>query len=179
VGENYSPLVVDLGDRGIRLTAPNAGVRFDIVGDGSPRPIAWPTPASHAAFLALDRNGNGTIDDVNELFGDHTRGQDGQTAANGFEALRKYDANADGTIDARDPIFASLRLWEDANADARTDPGELVPLGAAGVTSISLAYVPKIERADVYGDESRQRSFVTLASGDERRIFDVWFVPGM
>ncbi len=178
VSENYSPILVDLADHGITLTAPNRGVRFDIEGTGTRMPIAWPADGRAAAFLTLDRDGNGQIDSVHEMFGNNTRGPDGRRADNGFEALRKYDTNADGVIDARDAVFGDLRLWSDVNRDALTDPGELTPLKDL-VASISLAYVQKIERADVFGDESRQRSLVTLASGERRRAFDVWFVPGM
>jgi hypothetical protein len=116
------------------------------------------------------------------MFGDHTRGPDGNLAANGFEALRKYDANEDGAIDAKDPIFSALRAWADVNADGVTQPGELRTLASIDVVAIRLDYVQKLERADFFGNESRQRSFVDLGAnhgkGAERRIFDVYFVPG-
>ena len=54
------------------------------------------------AFLAIDRNGNGSIDDGTELFGD----QNG--AAHGFAELAKFDSNHDGVINAQDDDFDKL-----------------------------------------------------------------------
>jgi hypothetical protein len=130
-------------------------------------------------FLVLDRNGNGRIDGIDEMFGDHTRGPDGEIAANGFEALRKYDANKDGVVDGSDAVFAALRVWADVNANGETDAGELRPLGSSDIRAIRLAYTERLERADFFGNESRQRSLVELGSGAVRRVFDVYFVPGM
>ena len=43
---------------------------------------------------------------------------------------------------AADPIHSRLQLWQDANADGRSNAGELVSLAQAGVMSISLSSVP-------------------------------------
>lgn len=56
-------------------------------------------------FLCLDLNGNGTIDNGGELFGDKTLLADGTTAKNGFEALAQYDGNGDGIIDENEIIL--------------------------------------------------------------------------
>jgi len=126
------PLVLDLnGDGQLNLTSAAAGARFDILGKGSPVQTAFVTGGD--AFLALDRNGNGTIDSGLELFGDQ------YGAANGFEELRKFDGNGDSVIDSRDQIFSSLRLWQD-NGSGTTEPGELLSLADAGVTAILLNY---------------------------------------
>ena len=61
-------------------------------------------------------------------------GPDGQKAVNGFEALKKYDSNGDGFIDASDPIFSQLVLWGDANVNGTTESGELHTLREMGIT---------------------------------------------
>ncbi len=81
-------------------------------------------------FLVLDKNNNGNVDDVTELFGNDVR--------SGFEELRKYDSNADNIINSADSQFDLLKFWNDANADAKVDAGEMVSLTDSGVEEISL-----------------------------------------
>lgn len=51
---------------------------------------------------ALDRNGNGQIDSGRELFGKNTIKLDGNHAANAYDALKSFDTNNDGKVDAAD-----------------------------------------------------------------------------
>lgn len=74
---------------------------------------------SSEAFLALDRNGNGRIDDGTELFGGVTP-QAASNEPNGFKALETFDepaggGNGDGWITVDDTVFPQLRLWVDRN----------------------------------------------------------------
>jgi hypothetical protein len=92
----------------------------------------WPTAAT--PWLAVDRDGAIT---GAELFGSATPMADG-FAADGFAALAALDANHDGVIDARDPMFAKLVLWRDRDGDAQASAGELQPASAT-IVSISLA----------------------------------------
>jgi hypothetical protein len=89
-----------------------------------------------------------------QLFGNYTPqppcppGPTAQVACeNGFRALAVYDDNHDGVIDSRDAVWRKLRLWSDRNMNGEVDPGELLTLEEAGVTSISLAYSPSHEIA--------------------------------
>lgn len=168
-----SPLVIDLEGRGIALTSPDRGVQFDIDGNGIKDPISWTVPGT-GYFLVLDKNQNGNIDSVDEMFGDNTVGPDKALAANGFMALRKYDSNGDGRIDAHDPIFAELRLWSDTNMDGLSTPDELFSLKDKGIVAIDLNYFAAYE-VDPFANETRQRSAVLMSDGSTRDIVDIWF----
>ena len=62
------PLVLDLDGDGLELTAITAvGPSFDVDGDEFAERTGWVAPDD--GFLALDRDGNDTIDDISELFG--------------------------------------------------------------------------------------------------------------
>ena len=131
------------------------------------------------AFLALDRNGNGKVDDGSELFGNHTPLPGGASAANGFDALAQYDANHDGIIDVNDPIWSSLLLWTDLNHDGISQGWEIVPLNQSSVMAISLDY-HWTGRRDVSDNTFRYESHVRMENGqhgDVRPVYDIFFVP--
>jgi hypothetical protein len=104
------PLVLDLDGDGIRTTKLNEDrvTQFDMNSDGFAEMTGWAD--AHDGVLAMDRNGNGLIDDGGELFGDQTILRNGNRAANGFQALAELDSNRDGKIDANDPAFSQLRI---------------------------------------------------------------------
>ena len=142
-----SPILIDTAGDGYRLTGADAGVQFDLDGDGQPlERVAWTEPDSDDAWLVLDRNANGVVDSGEELFGNRTPAfadSSEPRAANGFEALLLAEGpsygggTVDRVIDAHDAVFSRLRLWFDRNHDGRTDRGELVSLPDAGIVSIS------------------------------------------
>lgn len=127
------PLILDLSGDGINTTGVDRGVEFDINGDGISERVSF--VSGDDAFLVLDKNGNGIVDDGRELFGDATG------AANGFEELARYDLNADGRINACDPVYGNLFLYMDANENGRQDAGELLPLTDFGIRDIMLQYI--------------------------------------
>ncbi len=86
-----------------------------------------------------DKNGNGTIDNGTELFGDNTVLNNGNTASNGFAALADLDSNQDGLIDTSDAAFADLRVWQDQNQDGISQASELKTLAELDIVSISTA----------------------------------------
>jgi hypothetical protein len=176
-----SPLMVDvegnldLNNSRFDMTSQIDGVLFDIFGEGYKSQISWPISPLRNRFLVLP-NSKGTVDSVDQLFGDNTLGPDGQMAANGFEALKKYDLNKDLVIDDLDPVFTKLRLWADLNSNGISETGELSTLSEHRIKFVSLDYVEMMEE-DQHGNTTRQRSFIETVDGIQRMIIDIWFRP--
>ncbi|MGH9815221.1 MAG: hypothetical protein ACRD6I_03995 [Candidatus Acidiferrales bacterium] len=172
-----TPIIIAVGSNSsYHLTSPDDGVSFDMNGDGIRERMSWTQAGDPIAFLVLDRNGNGNIDDGTELFGNHSVVPSGQPVTNGFEALAWYDqngGNSDGIMDARDPVWPSLRLWIDWNHDAVTQDGEFYPLEQWQLGSISLQF-QTIGRKDGHGNMFRLKAPCQL--GNKTRFgYDVYF----
>jgi hypothetical protein len=141
-----TPILLDLDREGFELTGVSNGVLFDLAANGHPEHVAWTSRHELVAFLCLDRNGDGRIDDGSELFGNATRLANGKRAPNGYIALAEFDkpemgGNGNGFIDPGDAIWGRLRLWIDENHDGVSQPWELHPLEWAHITRIGLEYV--------------------------------------
>ncbi len=125
------PLIIDLNGDGLKLNSwQESGVTFDLNGDGFSESTGWTTASSDDAFLVLDKNSNGNVDSIDELFGN--------SSSTGFEVLKKFDSNADNLINATDAQFNLLKLWKDSNANGVVNEGELTSLTENGITEISL-----------------------------------------
>ncbi|MGH6985236.1 MAG: hypothetical protein ACRED9_00145 [Caulobacteraceae bacterium] len=83
------------------------------------------------------------------------------------------DSNSDGVINALDPAFANLVVWQDANDDDVVEPGEVETLAQAGIASISLAAAPSNQ--SINGDVVEETATVTMADGTTCEIADVAF----
>jgi hypothetical protein len=179
-----SPILVDLSGNGFNLTNRANGVMFDLNNDGIKNHIQWTSALTDDAWLCLDRDGNSTIDNGGELFGNFTPQPEpplGQER-NGFLALAEYDkpsngGNGDGLITEADTIFGSLRLWQDVNHDGISDADELFQLRLANVATLELGYKTS-KYIDAYGNEFRYRAKIKDAKGAQvgRWMWDVYLV---
>lgn len=116
----------------INLDVPSASITdqkffFDIDADGVREEIS--SVGRGSGFLALDKNGDGVINDGGELFG--------ARSGNGFADLSGYDSDGNGWIDENDPIFSQLKVW------VRDENGgdQLLSLKEADVGAIFLGSV--------------------------------------
>ena len=97
---------------------------FDLDADGEEEQISF--AGNGSGFLALDKNGDGKVNDGSELFG--------TSSGDGFRDLALYDEDGNGWIDENDSVFDRLRIWtKDANGE-----DYLIDLKKADVGAIYL-----------------------------------------
>ncbi len=102
--ENYQvfvtdPLVINLDSNVTSVS--DQKFSFDLDADGKEDNISFAGKGS--GFLALDKNGDGRINDGTELFGVKSN--------DGFKDLSEYDKDNNGWIDENDDVFSKLKVW--------------------------------------------------------------------
>ncbi|MBU0631802.1 hypothetical protein KKA17_04085, partial [bacterium] len=115
------PLVLDTDKDGFisTITLQDSNAYFDITGDGIKEKVSW--IKSNDGILTYDKNENGKIDGIDEVFGNLT--------TSGFEELKQLiDSNHDNVIDRRDELYSRLKVWHDKNADGISQADELSTL---------------------------------------------------
>ncbi|MDL2224719.1 hypothetical protein LJC20_00705 [Eubacteriales bacterium OttesenSCG-928-M02] len=147
------PLVINYGGTAASLSGETFD--FDLDMDGSLDQIYFAGEGS--GFLALDKNGDGTINDGSELFGP----QSGQ----GFEELRSYDVDGNGWIDENDEVFNQLVVWS-KDKDGKDQLFRLkdLDIGAIYLGDVATQYAVKGENNETKG-VMRSTSFYLKESG--------------
>ena len=166
--DSGDPLVFDLnGDGEVNLVAVNEGVQFDMDNDGVKEQSGW--VSADDGLLALDRNGNGTIDSQSELFG-----MDGKLA---FDHLAEYDSNKDGQITSDDDIWGDLVIWQDSDSNGISGREEMQSLDHWEINSINLAHTDV--KKDYQGNEvTGKGTFTKLVDGvvtSVGKVLEVFF----
>lgn len=146
VVEMRDPLVINFDGKAAEL----GSVRFDFDLDGDGRSESIHGMSGSSGFLAIDRNGDGRINDGRELFG--TRSGDG------FADLAKLDSDQNHWLDEADPAFAELKVW------SHGDDGKerLVSLKDKGVGAL---YLGSIETPFSLKDDDNRLRGEVRASG--------------
>ncbi|MCZ2497861.1 hypothetical protein GN316_13940 [Xylophilus sp. Kf1] len=162
-----SPIALDLDGNGIGTIAMNkSSVNFDITGDSIKERVGWLN--ADDAFLAMDHNKNGLIDNASELFGGMQRGQ-------GFEKLAALDKNDDDFLRLDEDELDGLYAWKDSNSNGITDAGELMNLAMLGIKNINLKYESKNSLdTQEHGNYIGEVSTATTADGS-MLIADLYF----
>jgi hypothetical protein len=133
-------VVLDLDGNGIDIVPRNISSAFFNM-DGGPvrEQTAWVGKGDGLLAIDLGADGSsapdGVIDQTKEIaFAAWAPG-----ATSDMAALRQvFDTNHNGWLDPGDAQWSSFRVWQDANEDGISQPGEVKTLGQLGITGINL-----------------------------------------
>lgn len=164
----YSPIFLQLDSGGVEFSSAHDGVLFDMYGRGELMRVAWPV-SQGTAWLAMDRNHNGKVDDGTELFGNTRLLQSGSRPISGYDVLAELDANGDGVLNDEDPSFDDLLLWRDRDRDGRSRADELDMLRSGGILALHLD-ARESRRVDRWGNVFRYRAKVDCAMPPRERF---------
>lgn len=125
VASFIDPLVINLNGNIAEVS--DQKFYFDLDADGEGELIS--RLCEDSGYLALDKNGDGSINDGSELFGTQS--------GNGFADLSVYDEDKNGWIDENDDVWNKLKIWvQDENGNSK-----LYSLAEQGVGAICLQNV--------------------------------------
>jgi hypothetical protein len=178
-----SPILIDTAKNGFHFGDADHIVFFDLVGQGEVA-LQWVAGGEDDAFLAIDINGNGLVDNGGELFGIGTKLllEGDQLAPNGFVALSQFDepalgGNNDGYITNEDQVWGFLYLWLDWDADGVSTHQEMTHIEDSGLKRFET--IPKeAERFDEHGNWLRYWASAHDLDVPSRKhkMIDVYFV---
>lgn len=140
------PLVINLDGSAAALS--DNRFSFDLTGKGTKELI--PELSGNRAFLVLDKNKDGVVNNGTELFGPQTN--------DGFRELAQYDQDKNGWIDERDPVYKDLKLWINAGSSNE----RLISLKDAGIGALYVGSAPTT--FNLKGNQNPQDNLGTIQS---------------
>ncbi|MCR5584937.1 MAG: hypothetical protein K6F63_05830 [Lachnospiraceae bacterium] len=157
--ESYTmvdPLVIELDDKCADLTEKT--FLFDLDADGKEERIY--DLRENSGLLALDKNGDGKINDGSELFG--------TKSGNGFKDLAAYDEDGNGWIDENDSIFKKLKIWtKDKNGKDVLVDLKKADVGAINLGSVATDFALKsLKNNATMGQVKRTGFFLKESTGE-------------
>lgn len=159
-----TPLAVPLSDNlpASAIHDRAARVRFDADGSGIRREWSW--IGREAGWLVYDLEGRGEISSALQFFGNVSFWLFWR---NGYEALSALDDDGNGLIEGVE--LRSLGVWQDANRNGVSEPGEVRSLALLGIASLSCNY----EKRDGIEFAAMSVAGLRMLDGRIRSTYDV------
>lgn len=134
------PLTLNFNGTAAQLT--DTKFNFDLDADGQMDQISF--VGSGSGFLAFDKNGDGIVNNGNELFGPAT--------GNGFTELADYDQDHNNWIDENDAVYQDLKVWtKDANGKDNLSSLKQSGVGAIYLGNVSTPFALKNDKNQLDG----------------------------
>jgi len=138
--KTQDPLVINFEGSAAQLS--NQRFKFDLNADGKTEDINF--LAGGSGFLALDRNGDGKINNGSELFG--------TKSGDGFVDLAALDSDNNGWIDENDAVYEQLRVWiKDASGKDLLSTLKQANVGAIALARTSTPFDIKTSSNELLG----------------------------
>lgn len=139
--QKKDPLVINFGGSAAQLTSQR--FKFDLDSDGQTDEINFVTGGS--GFLALDRNGDGRINNGSELFG--------AKSGDGFAELATLDSDNNGWIDENDAAYEKLSIWtKDSSGKDQLSTLKQANVGAIGLARVATPFELKDSQNNQQGE---------------------------
>lgn len=130
---------------------------FDLDADGKEEQISFAGKGS--GFIALDKNGDGRINDGSELFG--------TSSGDGFKDLAAYDEDGNGWIDENDNIFSKLKVWtKDADGNDYLMDLKQADVGAYYLGNADTQFSLKDEQNTLHAEIKKTGIYLRESSGE-------------
>lgn len=173
-----SPIIVDVLNNGFKFSNLANGVMFDLQPGGILERVSWTVANGDDAWLTVDLNQNGLIDNGSELFGNFTMQiLDPVVPRNGYRALKIHDSNNDGWVSPQDLTWRQLRLWTDKNHNGVSEANEFATPDSVGITGFRYTELT-YRKLDQYGNYFRYAADLRKAPGStvNPRTYDVFLL---